>query len=458
MLFLKSIRDFAGITIILCIALQSNGAEPSNSESANAISISLPLLDYPENYDSYPVIPTMQQSIEVTKTFYQGTHYIIGRLVPRSFFGYELLHNGFDFLSFYLPFGESWLHEEFHRAVMSRWGIDSYNEVYDFNLLSSVIKVSHVRDDDLVRLKDEHPADMVRLAEAGMEGQYSYFLSLQKDRFFSSHNQYGRFGNLVGVLNSISYVILSNFAYADRTMKEHMEKEGTDISARDFTGWDFTAWVYDLHRPDEPYAERGEHPSGVGIDRYILIDDLTKKEKEYLQTQSWLTLLNLIDLNLYKESGIDITNSETGTSFKFSFGLRHLLTSFGYTIDCNLFWQRGIFNVFASIHNYINGARYFPGLELELVEFPMQMGSLAPIKLTPRLMTWLQPESQRFSTRRQSPGYLLSLEIGWPVYDYVQPYVEVETKSDGWVAGNVYLNKHSAIRAGLTSVFDYPFR
>jgi hypothetical protein len=70
-------------------------------------------------------------------------------------------------LAFYVPPGEAWLHEEWHRAVLSHCGIASYNDTYKFRLFGGVVNVSHVRDEDLERLKREHPAEFVRLAAAG---------------------------------------------------------------------------------------------------------------------------------------------------------------------------------------------------------------------------------------------------------------------------------------------------
>src|SRR6185369_11033773 len=100
-------------------------------------------------------------------------------------------------------------------------------------------------------------------------------------------------------VNSILYVYTSGTSNADGLTDEVNAKEGANVPKRDFTGLDFTAWVYDLHRPDEPYAARGVHPSGVGIDRYIRYSDLSDAEKSYLRLQGYLQVLNLIDPNLF---------------------------------------------------------------------------------------------------------------------------------------------------------------
>ncbi len=51
-----------------------------------------------------------------------------------------------------LPPFYPWHHEEWHRAVMSQYDIGSYNDIYNIPYGESVVAVSHVEDDDLVRL------------------------------------------------------------------------------------------------------------------------------------------------------------------------------------------------------------------------------------------------------------------------------------------------------------------
>ena len=65
----------------------------------------------------------------------------------------------------------------------------------------------------------------------------------------------------VTVFNDLIYHSLCVNDELDTMMDEINARETTEAS-RDFTGPDCTAWVYDLRRPDEPYADRGTHPSG----------------------------------------------------------------------------------------------------------------------------------------------------------------------------------------------------
>jgi hypothetical protein len=92
----------------------------------------------------------------------------------------------------------------------------------------------------------------------------------------------------------------------DRNTDEANQKEGANLQVRDVTGHDFTAWAYDLHRSDEPYAARGVHPSGVGVDRDIKRADLTSEESKYLKRQGRLQLVNLLAPFLFNAGGFTI--------------------------------------------------------------------------------------------------------------------------------------------------------
>src|SRR6185503_15319227 len=93
---------------------------------------------------------------------------------------------------------------------------------------------------------------------------------------------------------------------SEPTTEEQNRKEGTNVPTRDFTGLDPDGWVYDLFRPDEPYAARGIHPSGVGIDRYRSESDFTPRERRYLRRQARLSWLNLLNPQLIGLYGFDV--------------------------------------------------------------------------------------------------------------------------------------------------------
>jgi len=407
--------------------------------------IELPLYDHPFNTENRYSPLTMQQSLVIAKDFYQVAHAIIeNRLGPKTMStGLAIIA-----LDFFCPVGNVWQHEEWHGAVLSRRNVGSYNNFKNLCFFSQLTHESRVKDEDLVRLKRESPADMVRLAEAGIEGEYELVTALQKDNFFYGINTWNTPLYFFTYLNSISYVYFSGKNEAEVDTNSFILEEGTNIPKRDALGIDFTAWVYDLFRPTEPYEARGVHPSGVGIDRYIKPSDLTAEELRYLKRQGRLQFLNLLDPHLSGISRFRVTSKQSLQPTDFNISIRHYLTSFGYTIDANLFFKKDDLNLFMVLHNYANRERHFPGLDVEILRYPLTRFK-TPLTLNVRSAIWLQPEDQMFKTKEAKLGGLASLRAGWIGFRNIETFVEVTAKTEGWVAGNAYLDSNTSVLTGL---------
>ncbi len=137
---------------------------------------------------------------------------------------------------------------------MTKRGINSFNDVNTFPIGSSVVAVSRIKDEELVRLYNEHRTDFIRLQTAGIEAQYYQTQILQKNNFY--YNQRLQHIPLywLHTINSADYVTNSGDPEAfDKLVDDLIEKEGADISKRDFTGPDFTAWVNALFHPERRY-------------------------------------------------------------------------------------------------------------------------------------------------------------------------------------------------------------
>jgi hypothetical protein len=435
--------------LIAALALAGSPAqdppEPSPSPSASPRGpspLDVPALEYPYNVPDGS-FPSMRQSLMLSKDAFHLMHLLEGKLSEGEWSG--LMMVALDFLYVYLPLGDAWLHEEYHRAVLSRRGISSFNDVYKMKLFAETIAVSHVRDEDLVRLKREHPAEQVRLSAAGGEGEHDLVLELEKDSFFHDSPDVILFVAWLSKLTASYYVYQCGTDAGDELTDELNLEDGADVKRRDFTGLDFTAWVYDLHRPDEPYEARGVHPSGVGIDRYRKLTHLTAAERSYLRQQGWLTWLNFVDPQL-----IGIRSFGRPEGIRWMASLRHELTSFGYVIDANVFLRRGGLKLAATTHAYVSQEHVLPGLDVQLLGLPVHVGG-ATLTLTPRLAAWLQPRDQLYRSRETTAGGLLGLRAGLGSRR-VRPYLEVEAKTEGWVAGNVYLGKNVTVRAGFTAL------
>lgn len=408
--------------------------------------VDAPLVDAPYNFDS-PAYPSMQQAVRFSSAAYQMLHWGVGHLVNPYRPGWKgfwsrLAFLGFDALAASFPLFDAWTHEEFHRAVMGYRGISSYNDVYDLNIGASVIAVSHVDDDDLVRLKRDHPADMVRLPAAGVEGELQLALNLEKQAFFDGATNYHQMAILIAYFNSQAYVASGATPAADE-MSDTMNEAEEETDVRDFVGHDFTSWVYDLHRPDEPYEARGIHPSGNGLDRYRKYSDLTAGEARYLQVQGHLMYLNFVDPALW---GFPYF-FDASRSVRWNASLQHYLTSFGQANNLNVFLSAGKPQVFATLSNFRNDALSLFGLDAELRRFPLEGLMVKAFSL--RGQVFRQPTHQLYADRTSRLGGLGALTLFYGLSPRVETYFEVERKSPGWVAGTPYLDAATSGRVGL---------
>ena len=433
-----------------------------NDDRASGFPFTLPLLDAP--YDFSPNTdggsdgkfdaqwPSMATSLSLSTSAYSAIHYGLNQVVDPNVggwkgFGHRMAFLGVDALMTYLPLGDGWLHEEFHRAVMGRRGIGSHDGVYDFNIGASTISVDHVADADLVRLKKDHPAEQVHLTEAGIEGQNLLTHELQKTAFFddadAAHPAYHQFLYWYNYINLYEYVRSGATKAADKLTDDFNARE-SNIPVRDFAGHDFTAWVYDLFRPDEPYATRGVHPSGNGIDRYRSYADLSAGEAAYLAWMGRLTLLNFVDGALLRNS------YRWGDGTFVNGSLKHYLTPFGFAVDANWLEKVAAANVALTLHNYRNRGLSLFGADASLVRFN-NLGILQPwlTAVTLRAAYWRQPARQRFDDWSSRPGGLASATFYLPLYRRLETYVELERKAPGWVAGIVDLDQATSIRLGI---------
>ena len=384
-----------------------------------SVTFDIPVVDAPYNVQHGLRAPSMQQSLAMTGAFYELSHEAVWNAFKREWESKAAV-SLFDLATTVIlpmPLTDAWIHEEWHRAVLGRRGINSFDDVYKFQV-TDAIAVSHVRDEDLIRLKRDHPADQVRLQEAGIEGEAALVQRLEKDRFFEGSRAWHLPLYWIVKLGSQAYVASGSTDEANRETDKWNRQDGSNVPKRDFTGHDFVGWMYDLSRPDEPYEARGIHPSGVGINRYRKPSDLTPEELRFLHRQGQLQYVNFLDSNLI---GIDAFHDVNVTA-------AHVLTSFGYTIDANVF-LRGKRELFIVAHDYHNRERHFPGAEVQAKRW--------------RVAVWVQP--RRFRDTHGKPGALASMR-----WERGRTFTEVEAKTRGWVEGVESLEPSVALRMGVT--------
>lgn len=439
-----------------------------------SLKLDLPLFDLPYQFDAGKTVnngnltfgsffkgyanPSMSQSLSLTTDLYSAMHFGIDRIFKvkdkyrgkRFIFWRKLLNLGLigaaDIFTLSAPGFGGWEHEEFHRAVMSRFHVNSFDDMNTWPIGQELVSVNSVTDKDLIRFKKESPFDFIRLPAAGIEGGYQLIDKLQRENFF--YNQYLShevFYNIL-TINSALYVVSSaNPDDMDETV-DKINKMETEILDRDFTGFDFSAWAYDLFKPTQPYEERGVHPSGNGINRYIKTTDLTSEELSYLKKQGGLQWLNMISPMLFWQKSIKIN-----TNFRFNFAVRNYLTSFGNDISLNIFLKMKKRNVIFRYHHAKNYHSDFPAIEAELFEQPFTFME-NDFLLSPRIIFGVQPKNQSFFTKElEFLGYT-GCRIDW-VLKQVHPWVEISAKTDGWIAGNEFLNNNFSFKVGLSARF-----
>ena len=449
------------IGALLCVLTFGHGFAQVHplSQDSSALQFELPVFDLPfqsyaskttGNFFSGYANPGMPLSLALSNNFYTAAHYGIVQLVkPKNDFLRNLLTYGsvavFDYVSMWSPLGTGWLHEEYHRAVLTWREINSFNDMNTFPIGRSAVYVRKIKDEDLVKLSDSTKPDFIRLQAAGLEAQYHQIQQLQKNNFYQAQALPHLPLYWLSTFNNIVYVLSSSSPEEfDSSLDEANKKEATDISARDFTGPDFTAWVSALYNPDRPYEARGIHPYGIGLNRYIKPSDLDQNEIEYLRKQAGLQLINLLSPALFGFSKIKLKSSSRGNYYG-NFAIRHLLTSFGNDISLDVFYKSPKNKLFLSFHNYNNLNASFYGIEGALIDKQIDRNLL----LSGRLMVWNQPKDQSFLTTEGSPGGLIGLRTSYLTGVWA-PYAEIEWKSPGWVMGNVFLDQNFSFRAGIS--------
>lgn len=433
-----------------------------NKEST--VKLDLPLFDLPYQIDAMNTVghgffssysnPSMAQSLAVTVDIYSGFHYGMGKLYDKSnmkpvlkniiFFGGTVL--GDVFLGALPPIKcMTWTHEEYHRAVMSRYGVNSFNAaVYTFK---SVIggPVTRITDENLERFKRESPADFIRMHAAGFEAENLSLYNMQKNNFFYINKE--KYFSELDLVPFHWITLIAQHSYIMNKESDWLEVEPT-IAEREVNGGDPISWVYDLFRPDEPYSARGVHSTGVGINRYRKFDDLTEHEQKYFKKVGYWQFASYISPMLFGFSNLPFGKSD----MRWNFAFRHFLTSFGTDLSFNFFLKADKYNLVFNYHSYQNYANYFPAIEVEMIDFPINRNNFG-MYLSPRIALGIQPKDQVFFTSEKDFFGLIGSRFDFRVAKNWFPYFEIVAKTKGWVAGNEYLGKNVSCRMGLSARF-----
>lgn len=393
--------------------------------------------------------PSMKQSLTASNNLYSTAHWGIKRMFRnQSEFKRILFSNSvamaFDLLISRAPLSSVWLHEEYHRAVLTRREVNSFNDINSFPYGDRTVAVRKIDDSDLIFISDNHATDFRRLMSAGNEAGNHQIQSLQKNNFYYNQDLPHIPLYWISTMTNIFNVANSTSSSFDELVDEANAEEGSDIERRDFTGPDFTAWADALFFPEKPYEERGIHPSGVGINRYIKPSSLNEETQNYLNRQGFLQLLNVLSPHLFGFSKIKLFSNSKGDYFG-NFAVRHILTPFGNDLNVDIFYQTPTENLFFAVHIYNNLNNTFGGVEAGIIDKQLFNDKLL---ISARSMIWLQPNDLSFFESQSSLGGLLSAKTSYS-FGKIKPYLQVDAKSDGWVMGNVFLNENISLNMGL---------
>lgn len=419
--------------------------------------VSVPAGDIPAFFEGGFDSPSMRQSLLINAGATQWANQSIAwawsgaqSQFLRSLGTYASL-GLFAYYFTYLPPGGGWLHEEWHRAVLTRRDIESYDGIYHWDIGAEAVAVDHVKDTDLAALKAKHPADFIRLMEAGGEGEVETVRLMRRRNFFLGRpSEYDRISWWVSGANGTAYLWYCSVEDFDQQLMDANAKE-SKVSQRDFTGLDYRAWVHDLRRPDAAYGAgpRGRtHPTGSGYDRYLLYSDLTAGERDFLQLQAGLSVLNVLSGQHLGWDWFYGTNPFSGQAYLWNVGLTHHLTPFGFAVGADFLARQGKAAWVFTAQGLASAGMVLPCLGAELFRYPVAVGA-KPLFLSASASAWLQPDDLRFRDDAAEPGASILAGVAFPVGQWLEIFAEGDAKTAGWVPGNAYLDAALQGRAGL---------
>jgi hypothetical protein len=432
------------------------------------LKLDFPLFAFPYQIDSMDTVgygffgsyvsPSMDQSMALTVDIYSSMHFGMKKLYDnltiapmwKNVIYYGGTAAGLLAFAYVLPFGYPWMQQEFTRSIITRFDINSFNGTYNIVNPGSI---TGINDYYLEYLKKKAPYDFIRMYEAGIEGYILFSDSILRNIFFYNLENLSNVtafltaflaAGKTGIAISSEY----NLYDIDGQIKKSYESDGGQKS-RDIGGYYAINWTYDLFHPNEPFADRGIHPSEDGVARYITLSQLAEDERQYLITQGWLGYLNFVSPMLYGFNTFPLGNE----GFEGNFALHRYLTSFGSDILVQILLKKTLFNMLFTYHSYMNYEHYFPAIEAEMVDFPIQLTPKFGLLLSPRLLLGMQPKDQVFMTGEPEFLGLLGCRVDFAAGKHCFPYFDLSVKTDGWVAGNEYLESNVSFKAGVSLRF-----
>jgi hypothetical protein len=433
------------VLLALVAVAGSTRAEPNPLSDNGVFRPHLSVVDWPFNATAQP---SMAQSMDASRLLTEGgnwgldvagdpletwTHPVVRWLIEAPLL---LLWNG---ATTSLPLGRTWNHEAWHRAVLLHAGLRPETPLVGLTVVGSVENVS---DSELAVVHDTRRGDFLRFEMAGIEADTEFVRAIQRDIFFDDRKPWRDIATLaISKWNTFQY--WSACASSKRSDRNTNGVSGQrDVLKRESIGLDCTAWVYDLERPGD-YAERGVHPSGIGIDRERFADDLSARGRRFLQTAQWLSLLSFATPVLF---GVARIPGPRGSVWNAE--LVHQAAPFGQVVGFDARARVEGRAVDVGFHTGFNAVSAFPIVTLALVRWPLRVGT-REATVGVAASGWLQPATPSLDAKTHQPGGFAQARLEWPIAPRLFFTTVVDGKTAGWHPGVVSLDPAVNVRVGF---------
>jgi hypothetical protein len=442
---------FYAVIWILIWPLKGYTQEPDKY----VLMMDLTLFDFQENTQPNHPYPSMVQTSEWSATFYDlsfwgihqsATHVIKNR---KNTVGGKLGQKSFEYVlglafSKYgselpIPLGV-WAHEAYHCAVLGATGLKPVNGNSLIHRWDGT--VYGIPDEELSRLKNENPAQLLYSYVAGVQSEIHSTQTNVLTDFYNNRSFYKNALYLYNAWYVYNYFKFSTGSASDSVKILAPPHEDPDPFYRDFAGADLTAWVYDMYAPLEPYQNRDAFPNGDGVNRRIGFSDLSKDGQDFLKRQKSLSLLNLVNPSIFMINKIKVSGN-----LSFLFFMQYTPTHFGNEIAFYLPFKIKQTNQLFALHTYQNMQKSYLGLQYGIFEISPFHNK--KILLGGSLNVWSQPENQSPFDKTGKFGGNIELQGNYNLGRGFSSRLIIGYKTDGWMIGNPYLSSKVLIKAGL---------
>jgi hypothetical protein len=409
------------------------------AQAQTKLSLSVPLLDLPQNTQLPHRYPSMHQALQWSADVYDVSFWGIDA-ASNALFDKKWTQTGFSYatgllFSKYgselpLPLGV-WGHEEYHRSVLGANGIDSKNGNWIFHRWDGT--VYGPSDQDLANLKATDNNALLYAYTAGVQYETQLTKTSVMNDFYNERSFYKAPLYLYNAHYVWNYFRFATSTHSDSVKVIAPKFEHKEATQRDFAGADLTAWAYDMFNPDASYYDRDDFPNGEGENRRIGFHDLSEEAQQYLVKQKRLSLLNFLNPAIILVNRIRINEELTILPF-----VQYSPTHFGNSISLNMpFTYKGD-GYYLGVNRYANYKHAYYGMEAGVYQRPID--ALQGLSMSCTVKIWKQPNS--FFGSKASWGGAIKWGVSYAVADRLALTLDVTGKTAGWLEGNPYLKRN----------------